>query len=600
MERLNEILGRTSPRQSQRSAQRPYQESVPEEQARDTRDGQAQIGRQGSDEPTTRPVHRYPSFMQNGQPRYQAAPHPESSDLSQPTKSAYSHYRNAQAPINQDAHVGERARTQRVDADAHMHYRHQNILQQDARRPHLPQPQYSQMDSGTDYQLQNRSHYEEPRIESLPPRQTTDFSNKNYPRTGQPRRADDYAPSLRADALDEWEVGGMGYGDWEKDDPDAYEEEEIQIIEDDEASPSIYQVYPPRSMNAETPAAYAPIDLPRKNQQRDYREYDGYEQYPSLPRASQPTTPSSTYQHAPQEQEYQQRMTQPLDPQMVTDIQRESRSPQAAQPVQPVQSTDQRILRALRKTAPEKRIEPIKLPETIDVVSAPKAPCPLCHGAGYLRANVPFGHPNFGKPVQCECKEAEQRDKRRQQLREMSNMDSFRDHTFKTFRNSIIGVKEAYQVAVEFANEPDGWLLLVGPNGCGKTHLAAAIANQQLLRGGVVLFEAVPDLLDHLRAAFAPTATEVYDQLFSKMREAELLILDDLGAQQSSPWANEKLFQLLNYRYNMGAPTVITANPRGMTAVDERVRSRLNDHSLVRQVSMDHVRDYRPNNTRKR
>ena len=111
-----------------------------------------------------------------------------------------------------------------------------------------------------------------------------------------------------------------------------------------------------------------------------------------------------------------------------------------------------------------------------------------------------------------------------------------------------------------------------------------------------MLFEAAPDLLDHLRAAFAPAATEVYDQLFSKMREAELLILDDLGAQQSSPWANEKLFQLLNYRYNLSMATVITGNPRGIQGVDERIRSRLSDTGLVRTIMMDRARDYRPHN----
>ena len=115
-----------------------------------------------------------------------------------------------------------------------------------------------------------------------------------------------------------------------------------------------------------------------------------------------------------------------------------------------------------------------------------------------------------------------------------------------------------------------------------------------------MLFATVPDLLDHLRAAFAPTSTEVYDQLFAKMREAELLVLDDLGAQQSSPWANEKLFQLLNYRYNSGFPTVITANSQGLQAIDERIRSRLSDASLVYRVTLDRAYDYRPNNTRKK
>ncbi|GHP00872.1 hypothetical protein KSF_109190 [Reticulibacter mediterranei] len=220
--------------------------------------------------------------------------------------------------------------------------------------------------------------------------------------------------------------------------------------------------------------------------------------------------------------------------------------------------------------------------------------CPRCKGAGYLRLDVPFGHPHFGRPIACECKEAERKEKRRQHLHDLSNLDAFHRHTFSTFNPKIPGVREAFQVSVEYARNPDGWLLLIGPNGCGKTHLAAAIANQNLDNGLVVLFSVVPDLLDHLRAAFAPNATEVFDQLFARMRGAEVLVLDDLGAQQSSPWANEKLFQLVNYRYNQSMPTIITANPRGLDALDERVRSRLGDVSLVTTVTMQHVRDYRP------
>ncbi|HEV2654840.1 MAG TPA: hypothetical protein VGT82_07770, partial [Ktedonobacteraceae bacterium] len=66
----------------------------------------------------------------------------------------------------------------------------------------------------------------------------------------------------------------------------------------------------------------------------------------------------------------------------------------------------------------------------------------------------------------------------------------------------------------------------------------------------------------------------------------------------SSPWANEKLFQLLNYRYNMGMPTVITANQKGLQGVDERIRSRLTDVSLVASVQFDRARDYRPHHPR--
>jgi DNA replication protein DnaC len=61
------------------------------------------------------------------------------------------------------------------------------------------------------------------------------------------------------------------------------------------------------------------------------------------------------------------------------------------------------------------------------------------------------------------------------------------------------------------------------------------------------------------------------------------LILDDLGAHASTPWAQEKLFQLLNHRYNAQLPTVITTNQR-LEELDPRLRSRLQDVGLVNHV----------------
>lgn len=277
------------------------------------------------------------------------------------------------------------------------------------------------------------------------------------------------------------------------------------------------------------------------------------------------------------------RQTQPLKPQYTKHIARQVREARLQPPALP---------HTPREASVDYRI-------TVNSAPPPKPNvCPICQGAGFLRSNVAFGHPQFGKPVACQCKEQERKRKRRQQLQELSNLGAFADKRFDTF-NRLPNLQEAYQVSATFAKDPNGWLLFIGPNGCGKTHLAAAIANSCLDAGAVVLFSTVPDLLDHLRAAFAPESEEVYDQLFARMREAEVLILDDLGTQQSSPWANEKLFQLLNYRYNSGFPTVITANPKGFQATDERIRSRLGDASLVTSLNLDHARDYRPRNPRR-
>jgi len=149
----------------------------------------------------------------------------------------------------------------------------------------------------------------------------------------------------------------------------------------------------------------------------------------------------------------------------------------------------------------------------------------------------------------------------------------------------------AYEEAHEFAQNPQGWLILKGGYGCGKTHLAAAIANACVEQGQPVLFITVPDLLDHLRAAFSPASSTGYDARFEQVRKAPLLILDDLGVESRTPWAQEKLFQIFNYRYNARLATVITTNHE-LEDIPLRLRSRLVDLDIARIVSMT-APDYR-------
>ncbi len=420
------------------------------------------------------------------------------------------------------------------------------------------------------------------------------------------RHSDDYAvsPMIQADVIGEWEededgTTGMQYGDWEEED-----ESEIVIYRRANVEPTA----PPRQSSTGYP-------------QHDYQQDLSYPQHPLVTRQLSRVSDTGIQGHAthnlrdvqipaaqpqppmPQARTHEiqqpQRMTQPLEPRVVAETGKERLPPQEP-PSQPMQQ------RPLRQIVPQRVREQAVQPYASVALPSPaisRGVCPKCNGAGYLRIDVPFGHPNFGKPVACECKEAEKKQKRRQQLLELSDLDAFHNKSFKNFSTRFPGVHpsvhEAFQESYRFAQDPDGWLLLVGPNGCGKTHLAASIANQSLNDGAVVLFTVVPDLLAHLRSTFAPTSTEAYDQRFSKMREAELLVLDDLGAHQGSPWANEKLFQLLNYRYNSGYPTVITANKQGLASVDERILSRLSDTGLVTSIVLNGAQDYRRQNPRR-
>ncbi len=225
--------------------------------------------------------------------------------------------------------------------------------------------------------------------------------------------------------------------------------------------------------------------------------------------------------------------------------------------------------------------------------SEPEWLCPICGGTGYLRQDVPVGHPDFGKIVSCQCRLKEQEKRRHDDLRKISNLGTMARFTFANFVPDGYGLIErrrlnlrlAYETAKAFATQPQGWLILLGGYGCGKTHLAAAIANYVVGQGEMALFVIVPDLLDHLRATYSPHSTVTYDQRFKEILNASLLILDDLGAHSSTPWAQEKLFQLFNYRYNAQLPTIVTSNHE-LEEIDIRIRSRMIDPDLAQVLKI--------------
>ena len=224
---------------------------------------------------------------------------------------------------------------------------------------------------------------------------------------------------------------------------------------------------------------------------------------------------------------------------------------------------------------------------------APAAPlCPKCKGVGYLVADAGYDHPDFGRLWPCGCRMADKLQLRGDKLRAMSNLGPFGNKTFENFDAGIPGVARAYARALKFAEQPFGWLIYFGDFGRGKTHLAAAIANRLLANHHEVLFAVVPDLLDHLRSTFGPTSEIAYDERFEQVRRASILILDDLGTENATPWAREKLFQIVNHRYNYKLPTVVTSNQKP-TAIDARIFSRMTDRELCDEVTIIDSGDYR-------
>ena len=177
----------------------------------------------------------------------------------------------------------------------------------------------------------------------------------------------------------------------------------------------------------------------------------------------------------------------------------------------------------------------------------------------------------------------------------LSSLDLYTRMTFGSFSlrqndkltpREISNLSDSLKTAHEFAEHPRGWLVFSGGYGCGKTHLAAAIGNYSRGLGQAPIFRSVPDLLDHLRSTFSPSSTVTYDEIFEEVRSARLLILDDLDTQNASPWAKEKLYQILNHRYMAELPTVITTAST-LEKIDERIRSRMLDKRVCTFFGME-------------
>tara|TARA_Y100001960_G_scaffold223093_2_gene233449 strand:- start:3852 stop:5246 length:1395 start_codon:yes stop_codon:yes gene_type:complete len=185
--------------------------------------------------------------------------------------------------------------------------------------------------------------------------------------------------------------------------------------------------------------------------------------------------------------------------------------------------------------------------------------------------------------IPCHCQERVWGVKPSDRIREYSDLGPLDRLTFDTVElgtrdtySEPSSFRVAYHSAQQFVTNRQGWLVISGPSGTGKTHLAAAVGNALVDANEPVRFVSVPDLLDHLRSAFDPAIGAQFDEIFMQAIEAPILILDDLGAQSSTAWADEKLDQILTHRYNRRLPTMITTGIK-FEELNDRLRTRLGD-----------------------
>ena len=169
---------------------------------------------------------------------------------------------------------------------------------------------------------------------------------------------------------------------------------------------------------------------------------------------------------------------------------------------------------------------------------------------------------------------------------------TFEDYQRDNFNSAAIGW-------AHYAVDNNEGLYLYGNAGCGKTLLAAIIAQELLKRGKSVIFGDVPSLLDALKGTFDKDSESRLEDLMATLSGADWLVLDDLGTETPTEWAVERLYTIINARYNAGLPIIVTSNfdtekvayrlnrpknaPEGVSG--NRIVSRLRQMCKVAQIS---------------
>ncbi len=244
---------------------------------------------------------------------------------------------------------------------------------------------------------------------------------------------------------------------------------------------------------------------------------------------------------------------------------------------------------------------------------AATAACPICGGSGWKTVESAEGSAKARAVTRCDCVAG----KRTGRLLEMARIPKRYEHcdfsefvaSFEGAHPSLTQAKLAAERFVEEYPVENTGLLLIGPVGVGKTHLAVSIIKELIATKGVpCLFYDYRELLKEIQNSYNATVPTTELQILQPVFEAEVLVLDELGAVKPTEWVWDTVSHILNTRYNDKRTTIITTNftdqpagalagPRGAMReetlgdrIGERMRSRL--HEMCRKVEMN-GRDFR-------
>ncbi|MGA2415386.1 MAG: ATP-binding protein [Candidatus Sulfotelmatobacter sp.] len=239
--------------------------------------------------------------------------------------------------------------------------------------------------------------------------------------------------------------------------------------------------------------------------------------------------------------------------------------------------------------------------------------CPLCEGTGWKTLPAQAHAANDRRVTRCDCR----LQARNQTLLAAARIPKRYEHCeLASYTADFPGVHPslalAHLSACKFAQEYDPrdgtGLLIIGKIGTGKTHLAVGITKELILNSGVsCLFYDYRELLKEIQNSYNVTVQSTELDVLRPVFEADVLVLDELGAVKPTEWVWDTVSLILNTRYNHNRTTIITTNFEDQPAaaangsasvaraaarsetlgdrIGERMRSRL--HEMCRVIKME-------------
>lgn len=200
--------------------------------------------------------------------------------------------------------------------------------------------------------------------------------------------------------------------------------------------------------------------------------------------------------------------------------------------------------------------------------------CGKCHTKKQTKIKFPLADDGRETIVRCVCKcEAAENEKRKQEeeykqimarierLKDNSLIDAkLRNVNLSTFQKTSDNQK-MYVLAERYVNnfsemyKKRQGILFWGPVGTGKSYTAACIANELMNKRIPVIMTSFVKILQNIQGN-----PDAESEFMSRLNEADLLIIDDLGTERSTDYALEKVYNIIDSRYRVGKPMILTTN----------------------------------------